>query len=381
VTATRRLPALLAALLPAAALALAGCATSPGETAAAAPGPFDEVVGTVDLAAVAGEPHPDDRRVRVLDAAALPDGRAYVLTWGEQVRLVEVLRGEDGPGIGQVVDLPALGRGAALHHGPDGELLVAGSDEDGPVLLTVQEDEVTERRVDGGAPVLSSVLSADGGTVYLSLAPVEEQGEVGRLVAVDAASGEVTGEVPLGEGLDPRARAHDLQPRPDGGVVAVISNPMPGGALDWVAEYDAVLRPVVAPFGVVAALGTSDWPEVSVGVAEDGDLVVLTEVRDGRQVSVFSAGELGSTVDADFTGPVEAVVAGPSDGLVTLSWGLGGADPVVVTLDPATGELGEPLDSCESLGGHDALDLAPDGSWGLAAGSCGDSDVVAVLVG
>jgi hypothetical protein len=211
---------------------------------------------------------------------------------------------------------------------------VAGSDGDGPVLLTVQEDEVTERRVDGGAPVVSSALSPDGGTVYLGLAPVEERGEVGRLVAVDAASGEVTAEVPLGDGLDPRARAYDLLPR-----------------------------------------------EVSVGMAEDGDLVVLTGVRGGRQVSVFSAGELRGTVDADFTGPVEAVVAGPSDGRVTLAWGRGGADPVVVTLDPATGELGEPLDSCESLGGHDALDLAPDGSWGVTAGSCGDSDVVAVLVG
>ncbi|SFT50973.1 hypothetical protein SAMN05660657_01174 [Geodermatophilus amargosae] len=374
-TPTRCLPVLLAA----GALALAGCTAAPGGTAAAsAPVPFDEVLGTVVLDAVAGEPHPDLPRVQALDAATLPDGRAFVLTWGADVRLVEVLPGGDGAEVGDVVDLPDLGRGATLHPSADGALLVAGSDDGGPVLLTVRGSDVTERRVDVGRPVLSAVRSPDGATVYLSLAPAEETGEPARLVAVDAVTGEVTGTAPLGTGLDPRARAYRLLPRPDGGLVAVISDPAPGGALDRLAEYDAALEPVVVPFDVVAAVGTSTHTDVSVGVTGDGDVVVLTDVRDGRRVSLFSAGELRGSVEVAVTGPVDAVAAGPSDGLVTLAWS---TEPALVTLDPATGELGEPLSSCDGLGGHDALDVAPDGSRAVAAGSCGDDDVVAVLAG
>ncbi|MGY1780099.1 hypothetical protein [Geodermatophilus sp. SYSU D01036] len=78
---------------------------------------------------------------------------------------------------------------------------------------------------------------------------------------------------------------------------------------------------------------------------------------------------------------MDAVAAGPPAGLVTVAWGRGGADPVLVTLDPSTGELGEPLATCDTLGGHDALAVAPDGTWAVAAGACGHDDVVAVLVG
>ncbi|MGY1731097.1 YncE family protein [Geodermatophilus sp. SYSU D01045] len=375
---TRCLPALLAA----GALVLAGCSAAPDDTAAAAaPTAFDEVLGTVVLDAQAGPPEGDAPRTRVLDAAALPDGRAHVLTAGATVRLVEVVRGDAGPAAGDAVELPGLGGGAELEVTADGDVLVVGSDDEGPVLLTVADGGVTERRVDDEGRVLASALSPDGGTVYVSLAPEEETGTPARLLAVDAATGEVIGSVPLGAGLDPRARTARLLPRPDGGVVAHISNPAPGGAQDWVAEYDADLGTVTAPFGVVAALGVDGRTEVSVGVADDGDVVVLTEVRDGRRVSRFSAGELLGTVDADFTGPVDAVVAGPPAGLVTLAWGRGGADPVLVTLDPATGELGRPLATCDTLGGHDALAVAPDGTWAVAAGPCGDDDVVALLVG
>ncbi|MGY1780098.1 hypothetical protein [Geodermatophilus sp. SYSU D01036] len=169
-------------------------------------------------------------------------------------------------------------RCAALEVTPGGGPLVVGSDDDGPVLLTVADGGPAERRVDDPGQVLASALSADGGTVYVGLAPQEETGVPARLLAVDAATGEVTATAPLGAGLDPRARSARLLPRPDGGVVAVISNPQPGGAQDWVAEYDADLGTAVAPFGVVAALGASGHTEVSVGVADDGDLVVLTEV-------------------------------------------------------------------------------------------------------
>jgi hypothetical protein len=379
VTATRRLPVLLSALLPAAALALAGCATSPGETAAAAaPVPIDEVLGTVDLTAVAGEPAAEEHRVAVLDVAALDDGRASVLLSGQDTRLVEVLPGEDAPVAGDVVTLPDLRRSSSVHAVADGGVLVVGSDDRGPLLLTVRDGEVTEQRLEHGGSVGSAVLSPDGATLWIGLHAHEAADDV-RLLAVDVATGRVTRGVALGPGSSADAWPRELLPRPDGGVVAVVRDPSQDTAPDLVAEFDARLQPAAEPWGVHPVIEEDVRRAASVGVLPDGAVVVVSEYRDGSRVSVVRDGELDTEAGVELIGDVPVVSAGPVPGSVTLLQA--GGRSAVVSLDPVTGDLREEVLLCGELAVFADLGLSADGRRGAAAGSCGDSDVVAVLVG
>ncbi|MGY1726509.1 hypothetical protein ACI79J_06015 [Geodermatophilus sp. SYSU D01062] len=374
-TPTRALPVLLTA----GALVLGGCTAAPDDTAAAAaPAAFDEVLGTVDLTDVAGEPAAEEHRVAVLDVEALDDGRALVLLAGRDTRLVEVRPGDDAPEVGDVVELPALGRRSAVYALPDGGVLVVGSDDRGPALLTVRDGEVTEQRLGRGGTVGSSLLSADGATLWIGLGAREAPDDV-RLLAVDVATGRVTRGVPLGATFGPAAWPQELLARPDGGVVAVVWDPSRDAAPHWVARFDARLAPAGEPFGIHEGTEEEVVREASVGVLPDGAVVVVSQYRDGSRSSVVRDGVLDTKAGVDLIGEVPVVQAGPVAGTVTLL--LAGSRPAVVTLDPVTGDVEEDLVLCEELALFADLGLSPDGTRGAAAGTCGDTEVVAVLVG
>ncbi|MGY1601610.1 hypothetical protein [Geodermatophilus sp. SYSU D00815] len=334
-------------------------------------------------------------------ATASLDGGAHVVLRDDDytgMRMVTVGATGDGFAVTGSVVVPTVSEVSGMHPLADGTVLVAGQfaadSSGGPGETPDYGYEVVDPAT-GEADVVvvlphaqgtdfsyeQSALSPDGATLYLyvgySLHETDSRPdpqEVGRLFAVDVASGEVLAErdvVPDLASLSTYTSgvwSRGLVARPDGGA-SLVFDATPSAAdeealLPTVLSYDGDLEPT----GVVQV--TDPGPSVetrAVAAGVDGTVFLTVVGRDGPRVLAVGDGASSAVALADhpdgYVGHGLAVEPGQG-------WAHLYTEAAVQPVDLATGEVGAALPlECEGQGVRD-LFSGRDGVVAVLVGEC-----------
>ncbi|WP_409331896.1 hypothetical protein [Trujillonella humicola] len=399
---TRPTPA--RALVPALmAAALAGCTTAVAGTAAPDLGTaFTERVDGVSLTDVI-----DDPQHYLADLAAAPDGTVVALMAGtseEDAVVVRLAPGEDGLAVLGTVPVPPIEDDPGLHVAADGTVVVVGTADaedtgEQVVLATVAPGADSAGTVDlehayGDflPQVGGTALSPDGRVLYVSFGYHDDV--PGRVVAFDAATGEVLDEVDVDPGSGPGGHyGRHLAVRPAGGVAVLVSAYDDGAGDDTpravLVEYDAGLEPVGEPVTLLPdavesisrelfALPGGGWLAVAVDGTYQSSRVRLVVVRDGAVDRVHALDEV-----VDLEAVPDDVDLGPGGHYLYVPWTGGDGDTHgVTTVDLATGEAVAQVPLCDGPGFAATVAVGSDGTELVAGGGCGEGDRedVAVLL-
>ncbi len=382
----RRLLLLTSSLL----LATTGCASG---GAAAAPAEAARTTVTVPGSGPAGD-HTD---VRGLFAG--PDGTTMVVLAG-----ADAARGDDAaPGAALAVVGPdgttlqataelAPGLRPDTAYGWQGDAVVAGvlRPGEGPVGYALQAvDPATGTPADPlpvplpGEILLTGSAAALGpdGVLYVA---VSRSSGAPLLLAVDPATGAVraSAEVDLTvDGAVPTsAEVEGLAVAPDGSSIAVTASVLgpdpwaPGRSLLATVGPDLALRG--APVDLAPGFVGSGVGDLAVGPDGTAYAVVWGDDADRRNRHDVVAVAPGAAAPAVLVGglvrtPVTELGSGGETLWLTVQREAAAAS--VVPLDPATGELGTPVELCDELAGR--LLVGADGSVAVAA-QCGGEAVL-----
>ncbi|MBM7808280.1 hypothetical protein JOD57_004117 [Geodermatophilus bullaregiensis] len=339
----RRAAAVLAALL------VTGCTS--GSPEPAPPRPFTEVLGTVDLDAVA------PGGVDVLDLAPTEDGGALALLAGTDDPAVGYLASVTAEGLGDVRRIDGVG--TQLFLTPDGTALAAGPDR----LTAVRSDRSAVTGL--GVTVTTAALSPDGRRLYAAT-------EKGTLASVDVATGDVLTETDLDEGLT----VHTLAVRDDGGPTALLSDARAPDLADVavLAGWDAQLERMTGPVELAPDRPAS-IPS-ALRLADDGTAVAVLTAGSGDdpfRVVVVAGGEVTASHAVPGTDRVPADLAVTPDGRAAHLPVAGfEVESGVITLDLASGEQVGDVRLCEGQATFGRVALAGDRL--TVIGSCITSD-------